>query len=123
EAEAQAQADAQRSRRRRRWPWVMLTIVLLLLAAAAVAGLFLIQALQVRDDLQAAKNRVSQVMPLIKDGDTAGVERLSAQVLKYTSSADETVNGPLWEFASAVPWVGANVTAVSETTRATHILV
>lgn len=101
----------------------MLTIVLLLLAAAAVAGLFLIQALQVRDDLQAAKNRVSQVMPLIKDGDTAGVERLSAQVLKYTSSADETVNSPLWEFASAVPWVGANVTAVSETTRATHILV
>ncbi|MFD5224614.1 DUF4012 domain-containing protein [Microbacterium sp. NPDC058342] len=115
--------DADEPRRRRRWPWVVLAIFLLLVAAAVFAGIFLIQALQVKDDLQAAKSRISKVVPLMKEGDADAVEALSKDVLKYTSSADETVGSPLWQFASAIPWVGANVTAVSETTQATHVLV
>ncbi|MFD5213462.1 DUF4012 domain-containing protein [Microbacterium sp. NPDC058345] len=114
---------ARGSRRRRRWPWVVLIVFLLLVAAAAVAGLFALQALQVKDDLAAAKSRVAKIVPMVKDGDVEGAKRLSDEVLTLTASADETVNGPLWAFASQIPWVGANVTAVSETTQATHILV
>ena len=44
-------------------------------------------------------------------------------MLGYTASADETVQGPLWEVASWVPFVGQNVAAVRSTTEATHILV
>lgn len=101
----------------------MLALFLLLVAAAVLAGMLFMQALQVKDDLQAAKSKMSQVVPLMKKGDTAAVEALGRDVLELTSDADEIVNGPLWELAGAVPWVGANVTAVSETTRATHILV
>ncbi|GAA3930842.1 DUF4012 domain-containing protein [Microbacterium soli] len=101
----------------------MLGIFLLLVAAVVMGGILLVQALQVKDDLQGAKSKIGQVVPLMKDGDVAGVESLSQEVLKLTSDADEIVNGPLWGIAGAVPWVGANVTAVSETTQATHILV
>lgn len=102
---------------------MLLALFLLLVAAVVFAGIFVVQAMQVRDDLQAAKGKISQVVPLMKAGDTAAVEELSKDVLKRTASADRTVNGSLWQFASAVPWVGANVTAISETTQATHILV
>ena len=44
-------------------------------------------------------------------------------MLAYTTSADETVQGPLWEYASWVPFVGQNIAAVRSTTEATHILV
>lgn len=110
-------------RKRRVWPWIVLVIFLLLIAIVVVGGVFAIQALKVKDDLQAAKGKISAVVPLMKKGDTAGVEALSKQVLKLTSDADKIVAGPLWDIASIVPGVGANVVAVSETTKATHILV
>lgn len=110
-------------RRRRVWPWVLLVIFLLLIGIAVAGAIFVTQALNVRDDLQAAKTQISEVVPLAEAGDVEGVERLTDQVLKRTTSADETVSGPLWQLAGAVPWVGANVDAVRQTTQATHILV
>lgn len=115
--------DDEPPRRRRVWLWIVLAIIVLLTVVAVLGGVLLSQALQVKDDLQAAKSKISKVVPLMKEGDTAKVDELSSAVLKLTARADETVNGPLWRLAGAVPWVGANVDAVSETTQATHILV
>ncbi|UWF77875.1 MULTISPECIES: DUF4012 domain-containing protein [Microbacterium] len=121
--------DESPPRRKRRHPvraailWTLLVLILLAIAAAIAGAVFVNQAMQVRDDLQAAKSKMSQLVPLVRAGDTAKIDQVSAEVLELTASADRTASNDLWTFASRVPWVGANVTAVSETTQATHILV
>ena len=123
-----ALVDDRRPRRKRRriWPWV-LGIVGLLIAGLVVAGFFAArfvdEALDVRADLEAAKSRLGNVTELVRSGDQAQFDAVATEVLAYTSSADEKVQGPLWEFASWVPFVGQNVGAVRSTTEATHILV
>ena len=119
--------DERPARRRRRiWPWV-LGFFLILIAALVVAGFFAMkfidEALSVRDDLEAAKSRLGSVTELVRSGDTAQFDAVASDVLAYTTSADEKVQGPLWEYASWVPFVGQNVAAVRATTEATHILV
>ena len=119
--------DERPARRRRRiWPWV-LGFFLILIAALLVAGFFAMkfidEALSVRDDLEAAKSRLGSVTELVRSGDTAQFDAVASDVLAYTTSADEKVQGPLWEYASWVPFVGQNVAAVRATTEATHILV
>jgi hypothetical protein len=37
--------------------------------------------------------------------------------------ANRTVHGELWEFVSEVPWIGANITAIQDTTEAAEVLV
>ncbi|WP_417554575.1 DUF4012 domain-containing protein [Microbacterium sp.] len=110
-------------KKRRRWPWIVFSILVVLLILAGIGGVFLLQAMQVRDDLTQAKGKISQVVPLVKAGDTAGVKQTASDVLKLTSQADDIVSNPLWQFAAGVPFVGQNVAAVSETTKATHVLV
>ena len=119
--------DERPTRRRRRiWPWV-LGIVGLLVAGLVVAGFFAAkfvdEALDVRADLEAAKSRLGNVTELVRSGDQAQFDAVATEVLAYTSSADEKVQGPLWEYASLVPFVGQNVAAVRATTEATHLLV
>jgi hypothetical protein len=110
-------------RKRRRWPWIVFSILIVLLVLGGIGGVFLLQAMQVRDDLTQAKGKISQVVPLVKAGDTEAVKRTASDVLRLTSEADGIVSNPLWQFAAGVPFVGQNVTAVSETTKATHVLV
>ena len=122
-----ALVDEPPTRRRRRiWPWV-LGIFGLLIAGLVVAGFFAAkfvdEALDVRADLEAAKSRLGNVTELVRSGDQAQFDAVATEVLAYTASADEKVQGPLWEFASWVPFVGQNVAAVRATTEATHILV
>ena len=98
-------------------------LLVILGAVAALGVVFAQQAFQVRDDLKAAQEKITQIVPLVKSGDTAEVERLSGEITALTTSANEIASNDLWAFASAVPWVGANVSAVSETTKAVHVLV
>ena len=76
------------------------------------AAKFVDEALDVRADLEAAKSRLGNVTELVRSGDQAQFDAVATEVLAYTTSADETVQGPLWEFASWVPFVGQNVAAV-----------
>lgn len=114
---------APKQRKRRRWPWIVFPILVLLLIVASIGAVFVLQALSVRDNLQEAKGRITQVVPMIKAGDTEGVKALAAEVLDLTTESNEIVSNPLWQFAGGVPLVGANVEAVGETTKATHVLV
>lgn len=117
----------KKRKKRRKWPWILLAIFLIIAAVLAVAAYFGLkfkdQAEQVRDLLEEAKTKITDVMPLVKSGDTAEVQKIADEVLALTTKADKIVQGDLWDFASEVPIVGANVSAVSETTQATHILV
>ena len=121
-----AESYAEPRRRHRVWPWVLGIFLFLLVgfAALAAAGVALAaEALDVRDDLEAAKSQLAAVPELVKAGDTAQFDQVAAEVLAHTTTADETVQGPLWSFASAVPFVGQNIAAVRAATEATHILV
>lgn len=110
-------------RKRRRWPWIVFPILGLLLIVAITGAVFVLQALTVRDNLQAAKGQISQVVPLVKAGDTAGVQKVADEVLALTTESNDIVSNPLWQLAGAVPFVGENVSAVGQTTVATHVLV
>lgn len=105
----------------------MLGIVGVLIAGLVVTGFFAAkfvdEAMDVRADLEAAKSRLGNVTELVRSGDTAQFDVVAGEVLTLTTSADEKVQGPLWEYASWVPFVGQNVAAIRATTEATHILV
>ena len=75
------------------------------------------EALDVRDDLEAAKSQLAAVPELVKAGDTAQFDQVAAEVLAHTTTADEKVQGPLWSIASAVPFVGQNIAAVKSRHR------
>ena len=109
---------------RRRWPWAILAGALLFLGPVAVVGsVFAAQALDVRDDLLEAKATLTGLPEAVKTGDAAKLQLAGADVLALTTAADATVQGPLWDAASALPVVGVNVAAVKSATEATHMLV
>jgi hypothetical protein len=118
--------ERPRRRRRRIWPWVLGILAVLigvLVFAGFMAAQLFSEAMDVRDDLEAAQSRLGGVTELVRNGDQAQFDAVASDVLTYTTRADETVQGPLWEYASWVPFVGQNVAAVRSTTEATHILV
>ncbi len=110
-------------KKRHRWMWWVFPIVGILLVAGIAAGILFMQAMQVRDDLTEMKSELKVVVDQVKNGDTEGVATTAANIQSLSASANETVNNPLWGAAAAVPFVGANIEAVAETTKATDIIV
>jgi hypothetical protein len=108
--------------RRRRWPWFVLGGFVVVVGIGGIGAVFALQALDVRDDLLAAKDKIAAVTELAANGDTGQLQIVGNEVLALTTHADGIVQGPLWELASAVPVVGVNIAAVRSATEATHIL-
>ena len=122
-----AETDGETPRRARAWPWVVGGVLGVLGGTAAVAGILgatlTVQAVEVRDDLLAAKSTLGRLGSLVEARDEAGLQAAAEDVSVRTARAAETVQGPLWQMASDVPVVGANIDAVSRVTRAVDILV
>ncbi len=123
-----ALVDERPPRRRRRiWPWVLGIVAAPdrgLVVGGFLAAKFFDEAMDVRADLEAAKSRLEQRDRARAQRRSGAVRRCGDRSARATPrSADETVQGPLWEYASWVPFVGQNVAAVRSTTEATHILV
>jgi hypothetical protein len=114
-------------RRRRVWPWALGGAFGLIGGAAAVAGILgatlAVQAVEVRDDLLAAKATLGRLGSLVEAKDEAGLQAAADDVSVRTARAAQTVQSPLWQKASEIPVVGANIDAVSRVTRAVDILV
>lgn len=114
-------------RRRRVWPWVLLGIFLLLVVIGVVAvvlGLqFLDEVKTARSALEKAKAGISTLGSQLGGGDQAAIEATAAEITDNVGTASETVEGPLWDLAARVPFVGQNVDAVQRVTRAVDILV
>lgn len=92
-------------------------------AIATVGGIFATQALGVRDDLMAAKSQLGSLTKAYQKGDAEKMQSIGSEALRLTSEAETTVQGPLWDMASAIPVVGVNIDAVRSATKATHIIV
>ena len=71
----------------------------------------------------AAKSQLTSLTKAYTKGDAAKMEAIGAEALRLTTEAESTVQGPLWDLASGVPVVGANIDAVRAATEATHIIV
>jgi hypothetical protein len=115
--------DHAQHRRRRRWPWItLLTTTVVLAAIGGVGYVFAQQAFGVRDDLLAAKSTLGGLPDVVKEGDPAALQAAADDVLVLTTRAEQTVQGPLWDMAASIPFVGQNIAAVTRATEAVHIL-
>ena len=116
-----------RRRRRRVWPWVLLGVFVLLLVTGgvvAVLGLqFMDEVKTARSALEKAKAGISTLSSQLGTGDQAAIEATAGGISENVAVASETVEGPLWDLAARVPFVGQNVDAVQRVTRAVDILV
>ncbi|QAY60634.1 DUF4012 domain-containing protein [Microbacterium protaetiae] len=109
---------------RRRWPWITGTVVVGVVGIfAAIVAVFAIQAISVKNDLLAAKSKISSIATYLKSGESDKITQAGDDILDLTRGANSTVQGPLWEIASGIPLVGQNVDAVRKATEATSILV
>ncbi|WP_431796136.1 DUF4012 domain-containing protein [Microbacterium enclense] len=119
--------DGRAVRRGRAWPWVLGGVLGVVGGAAAVAGILgatlAAQAVEVRDDLLAARATLGDLPALVEAKDEAGLQAAANDVSARAARAAATVQSPLWERAAEVPVVGANIDAVSRVTRAVDILV
>lgn len=128
EASRSDEDDASsRPRRPRVWPWIVGGVIGVVSGSAALtavlAATLTVQAMEVRDDLVAAKSSIAQLGPLVEARDEAGLQQAAADLSARTSRAAGTVDGPLWGLAAQIPRVGVNIDAVSRVTRAADILV
>lgn len=100
----------------------MLSTAVVLAAIGGVGYVFAQQAFGVRDDLLAAKSTLGGLPEVVKEGDPAALQAAADEVLVLTTRAEQTVQGPLWDMAASVPFVGQNIAAVTLATEAVHIL-
>lgn len=120
-------APVGRPRKRRVWLWVVLSIILVLLVAGVIAGVlamqFISEAKVARSALERAKTGITALNSQLGSEDQTKLEATAADITANVKLAAETVDGPLWDIAARVPFVGQNVDAVQRVTRAVDVLV
>lgn len=120
-------APVGRPRKRRVWLWVVLSIILVLLVAGVIAGVlamqFISEAKVARSALERAKTGITALDSQLGSEDQTKLQATAADITANVKLAAETVDGPLWDIAARVPFVGQNVDAVQRVTRAVDVLV
>lgn len=103
------------SNRRRRFAYRLgISLLALALVSGAAAGLLAYQVATVRTQLEKALGLVPQLRSQVENGNILDAQRTFAEIDRATSPARETVTGPAWKAASAIPFLGANFGAVTE---------
>ena len=107
--------------RRRRKPKLLIKVsvslfALILLFAAGTAWLA-VKATAIKRELESASSLLPQIKQEISNSDSKSAEALVSELKGHTSSAREDVDSPGWVFASGLPWIGPNLSAVSEVAR------
>ncbi len=99
----------KRKRRRRK----ILIVVLVIVAALAVfAGAFVWSALQTKNELQQAVLSAQGLQQTIVGSDKSKREEQVSAFSNHVSKAYKQTSSPLWQLASAVPYVGDDISAV-----------
>ena len=115
------------ARHRRAWPWIVVALLTLLLVGGVVVGAVAMQfwseAQRARAALQRAAAGIETLRADLGDADTAQLRAVTDEVQANVALAIATVDGPLWEIATSVPFVGQNVDAVRRVTHAVDVLV
>ncbi len=97
-------------------------VAVALLVALFAVGAFVQQVLQVRDDLEAAKDQLKVIAEAAVSMDVPELQRASEDVVTRTQRAHVTSNGVLWDLAAELPEVGNNVLAVRTVAEAVNTI-
>ncbi|HTH05417.1 MAG TPA: DUF4012 domain-containing protein, partial [Ilumatobacteraceae bacterium] len=97
-------------------------VATVLLVGLFTVGAFVQQVLQVRDDMEAAKEQLKVLAAAAVYMDVAGLQQASDDVVIRTERARATSNGVLWDLAAELPQVGNNVLAVRTVAEAVHTI-
>ncbi|MFJ5979016.1 DUF4012 domain-containing protein [Arthrobacter sp. KFRI-F3372] len=96
----------------------------LLLAGVAIVTLLVVscvwvavKANSIKTELQAAADLIPQLKQEIAAGDARAATTSVKELNNHTSNARQTAGDPIWTLASGLPWVGPNVSALSEVAR------
>ncbi|MDQ7878318.1 DUF4012 domain-containing protein [Microbacterium sp. QXD-8] len=115
------------ARRRRVWPWILFGVLALLLATAVVAGALTMQfwseAQRARAAVGRAASGIAELRGSLETADEAQLLAATDAIQANVTLAVRTVDGPLWDLASRVPFIGQNVDAVRRVTHAVDVLV
>jgi len=120
-----AAPESGASRRRRGWRtfWIALSpLGLILLGTVILGGVFSLQVLEVRDDLETVKSQLGGLAEAAVSGNTATLQQAGDEIVARTQRASETANGPLWDLASTLPRIGNNVLAVRTVAEAVNTI-
>ncbi|QDG89420.1 DUF4012 domain-containing protein [Pseudarthrobacter sp. NIBRBAC000502770] len=109
----EATKRSRKLRIRRLLVWFLGCLLLLVIAASWLAY----KASRVNADLSAAANLVQQLKHQISSSDTGGAASTVDQMANYTESAKNSAQDPVWTIASGLPWIGPNLSAVTEVAR------
>lgn len=114
------------ARRRRAWPWIVVALLTVLVGGVTV-GAFAMQFWSEAQRARAAVERAAVGIEALRDdlGDADEAQLLAAtdEIQANVTLAVRTVDGPLWDLASRVPFIGQNVDAVRRVTHAVDVLV
>jgi hypothetical protein len=97
-------------------------IATVLLVALFAVGTFVQQVLQVRDDLEAAKEQLKVLAEAAVSMDVPLLAQASDDVVTRTQRAQATSNEVLWDLAAQLPQVGNNVLAVRTVAEAVNTI-
>lgn len=87
---------------------------MLILVTSVAAGVLAKQVSAVRGQLLQSVELVQELRTQLGGSDSASALRTLALLEEQSSAAKSTVTGPLWRFASFVPFAGPNLSAVRE---------
>ncbi|MGX5772085.1 DUF4012 domain-containing protein [Microbacterium trichothecenolyticum] len=122
-----AEATPVPTRHRRAWPWIVVALFTVLLVGGVVAGAFAMQfwseAQRARAAVERAAAGIESLRADFDAADTAQLRAVTDEVQANVTLAVRTVDGPLWDIAMNVPFVGQNVDAVRRVTHAVDVLV
>lgn len=92
------------------------TSVVILVAALTGGGLLSQQVISVRSHLKQTIDLVPQLRAQLAGGDQKGSTQTYKAIMEHTGDARDIATGPLWNFASGMPFVGKNFNAITEVT-------
>lgn len=104
----------KRSRRLLRIVFPIVALALLVSGATAWLGF---KASAIKGELEASADLIPQLKREILGSDPASAISTVTKLREHTSSARKESEDPLWTLASGLPWVGPNLSAISEVAR------
>ncbi|MGN8132664.1 DUF4012 domain-containing protein [Paenarthrobacter sp. 22069] len=110
-------AKRRRRKSQRRLTKVGLAIFIPLVLLGGGTAWLGLKASSIRHELEVAAGLVSQLKQEILASDAESAADTVTVLRQHTVAARQASEDPLWTLASGVPWVGPNVSAVSEVAR------
>ncbi len=107
----------ERRRRPRRVTKIVLAIFVLLILLSGGTFWLGLKASSIKHELEAAAGLVSQLKQEILASDAESAADTVSVLRQHTVAARQASEDPLWTLVSSAPWIGPNISAVSEAAR------